>query len=91
MIDVPRPTIVAAMADHQQRTRVERIQEMNVNYPFSSSSAAASGRRFTHLPPDAVAGPQLSHYPFTLRRYFPLLLPNPSLNETQENEASWHQ
>ena len=46
--------------------------------PVIASSAAASGRRFTHLPPDAVAAPQLLHYPFTLSRYRPLLLPNPS-------------
>ena len=38
--------------------------------------------RITHLPPDAVAGRQRAHYPFTLEPSLPLLLPNPSLHET---------
>ena len=44
--------------------------------------------RITHLPPDAVAGRQRAHYPFTLEPSLPLLLPNPSLHETQQTEES---
>ena len=47
--------------------------------------------RITHLPPDTVAGRQRAHYPFTLSRYLPPLLPNPSLNETQDSSAVLHE
>ena len=43
--------------------------------------------RITHLPPDAVAGRQRSHYPFTPAPDLPQLLPNPSLHETQAAAA----